>query len=241
MTPWRLDVVDEIGSTSDALIERAGLGAKHGDALLARRQTRGRGRHGRRWQAPSGNLAISVLLRPGWLAAEVGHAVFVAGLALHETLQDSVSGGQILSLKWPNDLLLDGIKLGGILVEAATNARGDVDWLVIGFGVNLAHAPVLEGRCTACIARPGAQPPDSEETARELLARLDRWMGILSDDGFGAVRTAWLQRAHPIGTPLIVGDRTGYFAGLSEAGHLLLGSGDSVDIIRTGDVIVADV
>ena len=237
---WRWEVVDEIGSTSDALIERAIAGETDRTALLARRQSKGRGRRGRRWEGPVGNLALSVLLRPRWRSGEVGQAVFVAGLAMGEALQGSVTDGRRLMLKWPNDVLLDGDKLGGILVESALDETGLLDWLVIGFGANLARAPELADRRAACLAECAEPLPAAEAVGRAVVERLDHWFARLERDGFGAVRAAWMERAHAAGTPVVVSGCHGRFAGLSEAGHLLLDVGDGVEVFSAGDVVLAD-
>ena len=237
---WRFEVVDEIGSTSDALIERAGAGEAGRLALLARRQTRGRGSRGRSWVGPdAGNLAMSVLLRPGGGPADVGPFVFLAGLALRGALQAWVTDGTSLALKWPNDVLIGDRKVGGVLVETAGGADGRTDWMVIGFGANLLVAPTVLGRGTGCLAEIADPVPDVETLGRGLLAQWDEWFGRFMSDGFEAVRSAWLQVAHPAGTLLAVGGVEGRFAGLSEVGELLLRSGGTITRIRTGDVMLA--
>jgi BirA family biotin operon repressor/biotin-[acetyl-CoA-carboxylase] ligase len=237
---WRFEVADEIGSTSDALIERAGSGEAGRLALLARRQTRARGSRGRSWsEPPSGNLAMSVLLRPEWMPQDVGRCVFAAGLAFRAALQAWVTNGASLALKWPNDVLLEGRKLGGVLLETACGADGRTEWMVIGFGANLLTAPVVPGRRTACLAECAGLLPDAEALGAGLLAQLDGWFGKLMDEGFETVRSAWLEVAHPAGTLLTVGGVEGRFAGVSAMGELLFRSGETVTRVRTGDVMLA--
>ena len=230
-----LEIVDEIGSTSDALRRRAE--AEAGEvALLARRQTGGRGRLGRRWETIEGNLHLSVLLRPGPLRWP-GHWSLLAGVALAETVAPFLPDVSGLRLKWPNDLMLGEGKLAGILAEAG---QGRSPWLVIGFGVNLAGAPSDLGRPTSCLAA-HTSPPAPEAFAPLLLAALQSWRQRYGTEGFDPVRTAWLERAPPLGTKLTLtstptlnpgplppageGDDApleGRFAGLSDAGALLL-------------------
>lgn len=236
--PWRLEVVDEIGSTSDVLIERAIEGGGE-QALMALRQLRGRGRHGRRWDAPPGNLALSVLLRPDLVSDEAGRTVLVAGLAMREALQAYVTDGRRLMLKWPNDVLLDGAKLGGILVESALNGQNRVEWLVIGFGANLAKAPVIDRR-TACLADCADPLPSAEMVARALLGRLDEWFAIERRSGFEAVRSAWMRVGHRPGTPVVASGREGRFAGLSGTGHLLLDVNGVIETVSAGEVALLD-
>ena len=233
---WRLEIVDEIGSTSDSLIERAAMGEAPRLGLLARRQTQGRGRRGTIWEAPRGNLSMSILLRPDWAADEVGRVTLLAGLAMRDALQTYSDRGSLV-LKWPNDILLnDGGKLAGILVESAVTAAGRVEWLVIGFGANLAQAPSLTDRRTACLVISGP-PPDPESIARLILARFDDWLGLMDRDGFAAIRTAWMEHAHPIGTALTADGYPGRFAGLSSDGHLLLDAAGGLQVVRTADVV----
>ena len=237
---WRLEVVDEIGSTSDALIGRAGAGEVGRMAMLARRQTRARGSRGRSWvEPPAGNLAMSVLLRPDWGSDEVGACVFAAGLALHGALLGWAEAEARLTLKWPNDVLLGGRKLGGVLVETGRQGTARVDWVVIGFGANLLSAPLVPGRATACLAECAARSPDAGAVGQAVLGALDRWLMVLEGEGFEAVRDAWLAVAHPAGTLLTVGGVEGRFEGLTPRGELLLRSGGSVAAIRTGDVMLA--
>ena len=232
---WRLEVHDELPSTSDTAIGRAEAGEAAGLAVMARRQTRARGSRGRSWvEPPAGNLALSVLLRPGSPTANSEQAVFRAALTLIEAL-DPFSGSASLTLKWPNDVLLDGRKLAGILVESS--AVGErLNWLVVGFGANLAASPVLPpGRAApACLVEGGGSLVAPEIVAARLLQRLGHWLGV----AFADVRTAWLARAHPFGTPLVVDGVVGRFAGLSDGGALLFESASSGRrAVATGEVV----
>src|SRR5262249_44954066 len=157
-------------STSELCRALAEASEPEGAAALARRQTHGRGSRGRRWQAPPGNLSISVLLRPREPARDAGQWSLLASVALAEALSTVVPDPTRLTLKWPNDLLLDGRKLAGILVDSAADADARLAWLVIGIGVNLAAKPELPGRPAACIADV-APAPAPEEVAKVLLAR----------------------------------------------------------------------
>ena len=227
---WRLEVHDELPSTSDEVIRRAEASEPAGLAVLARRQTKARGSRGRSWtEPPAGNLAVSVLLRPAQHVARGGQAVFRAALALIEAL-DVHAGAATLTLKWPNDVLLAERKLAGILVESA--AAGDrLAWMVIGFGANLRARPVLPGAVeAACLADGGAAPVPPEQVARYLLERLDHWWA----QDFASVRGAWLGRAHPIGAPLVVDGRAGCFAGISDIGALLLAASDGRREVASG-------
>ena len=226
-------ILDQTGSTNADLLA-LGREAREGDWLVARRQIAGRGRAGRQWEDGAGNFMGStvVILRPGDPLPQT--LALVTGLAVAEAV-GAVPGAPEVMLKWPNDLLVGGAKLAGILLERAG------DSVVIGVGVNLLRAPDVPGRKTVSLADHGA-PIDPGEFA-DLLAdcfasALARWRG----GGWDDLRAAWLARAHPIGTALSVNDRdgqpiTGTFAGLGSDGAALLCLADGTTRpIHAGDV-----
>jgi BirA family biotin operon repressor/biotin-[acetyl-CoA-carboxylase] ligase len=227
-------VYDSLPSTSDELIARARMGAPEA-AVLALRQTAGRGTRGRQWHDGAGNLMLSVLLRPDTPVKHAGYWSLLAGLATIEALSAFSADPARLQLKWPNDVLQDGIKLAGVLTESSA-ASGRLEWLVIGIGANLAQAPVLDDRRTAVLAEPIAPAI----AAAAIVERLGLWRGRLADDGFEPARQAWLARAHPVGTALSVtlpsGRRNGRFVGISPAGGLLLACETETLTILTGEV-----
>jgi BirA family transcriptional regulator, biotin operon repressor / biotin---[acetyl-CoA-carboxylase] ligase len=200
-------------------------------AVLALRQSAGRGSRGRLWQAPEGNLNLSVLKR---LAAEAGMFALLAGVAVAEAVEALTQ--LVVTLKWPNDVLLKRAKLAGILIDAAPAGAG-LDWLVIGIGMNLREAPRIEGRKTTALGS-HAREVSPEIMANAVLARLSHWQDAPS----AAIMTAWMSRAHAIGTPIEVqaGGQllSGSFAGLSPAGELLLQCENRIETISTGEVLL---
>ncbi|MCC2975850.1 biotin--[acetyl-CoA-carboxylase] ligase [Sphingomonas sp. PL-96] len=232
-------VVAETGSTNADLLALAGAGAvSEGLWLRAERQTAGRGRLGRAWVSPTGNLYAStvVRLRPSDPAAAT--LAFVAAVALEEAVRVHLPKARGLALKWPNDLLIAGAKLSGMLLERAG------DMVVLGIGLNLAHHPDLADRLTTSLAAHGAEvAPDAFlETLAEGFARwLARWRG----EGLAPVRQRWLERAHPIGTALTARlpdgrGVTGLFHGLDADGALLLRLADGTrHVMHAGDVLLA--
>ncbi len=233
---WRLAVHSALPSTADLVSRAATAGEAEGLAVLALRQTAGRGRAGRTWSSPSGNVYLSVLLRPHTPAREAGRWSLLAGVALAEAAGALLADPARLTLKWPNDLLLDGAKCAGILAESALAADGVLDWLALGFGVNLAQAPVLPERPTAHLA--AAEAP--EAFAGRLLARLSHWRDLVLTVGFAPVRLAWQALSAPPGTPLRVRQGAGFveglYAGLAEDGSLLLHTEDTTRRIIAGEV-----
>ena len=242
MTPpegWRLELHEELASTSDHLISRAEKGEPGCLAILARRQAAGRGRSGRSWDSPPGNLYLSVLLRPSGPVREAAQWGLLAGVALVEAARELDPEPATLRLKWPNDLLRGGAKCAGILAESSLGPDGMTAWLVLGFGVNLAAAPALPDRATTCLGR--AEPP--EAFAARLLRRLDHWCAVRRHAGFAPVREAW-EAAGPVRGQVILArvgaERiAGGFAGLGEDGSLRLETAGGLRSIAGGEVLEA--
>ena len=207
-----------------------------GDWLIARFQDAGRGRQGREWASLTGNFLGSTLVRLGPGDPPPQTLSLGAGLALIEAVSIAVPGldqpnAPPLMLKWPNDLLLDGRKLAGILLERSG------DRIVVGFGVNLAAAPDLDGRAAASLE--GAVTPES--FAPLLAASFARLLARWRSGDPAAVSEAWLARAHPLGAPLTVHTSAddslgGTFDGLEPDGALRLRTGEGVRVVRAGDV-----
>lgn len=205
--------------------------AVEGDWLVALEQLAGRGRQGRSWVSADGNFFGSTLVALGGGDPPAHSLSLAAGLALVEAI-DVALPAQPLMLKWPNDVMLLGRKLAGILLERSA------DRVAVGFGVNLAVAPDLGERFTAALGariRPEAFAP-------LLAASFSRLLGLWRQSGPGLLAQAWMVRAHPLGTRLAVhGSRqdsvSGRFDGLEPDGALRLRRDDGVlDIIRAGDV-----
>lgn len=228
---WRLECHEELGSTSDHLLSRAEAGEAEGLAVLARRQTAGRGRDGRVWRGEAGNLHISLLLRPGGPARAAPQWGLLAAVALHDTL--SAFSPAPLTLKWPNDVMQGEAKLAGMLCESSTDAAGQIEWLVIGLGVNLAHAPAVPGRATACL--PGSPAP--EVVASRLLEHFETWRRLFLAEGFAPIRAAWEARGPALDAALVLrGGLAGGYRGLREDGSLLIAAGDRLHAVMSGEV-----
>jgi len=227
----------ETGSTNADMLDLARTGAAEGLWLRAERQTGGRGRQGRTWVSPPGNLYTSTLVRLRPTDPEPASLALVAAVALDEAVRAHLGDGAVPTLKWPNDLLLGGAKLSGILLE-----RGG-DAVVIGVGVNLAHHPRDIDRIATSLAAHGAivDPAIFQDTLAEVFAR---WLGIWRGQGLAPVRSRWLKRAHPPGTPLTarLPDDTaveGLFDGLDPSGALVLRLADGGRrVIHAADIFL---
>ncbi len=240
MTTWRLEVFEQLTSTSDFCVARAKDGEPEGLAVLAAIQTGGRGSRGRAWQSPEGNLNLSVLLRPNLRPSECGIYALLAGVAVADAVNRQLHAGTTATLKWPNDVLLDGSKFAGILIDAAPSVAL-IDWLVIGIGVNLVYAPAIAGRRTTSLSAHG-MTLTAQAATQMVLDQLSFWLEILKNAGTGSIRSAWLDRAHPIGAAIEVksakGVKDGVFAGLSDTGALLMLRSETIERIDTGEIFL---
>jgi BirA family biotin operon repressor/biotin-[acetyl-CoA-carboxylase] ligase len=238
---YRLLTVDRIGSTSEEAKRLAATGAPEGTLVWALQQTSGHGRRGRVWVSPPGNLYMSVVLRPDCAAGVAAQLGFVAALAIDDAVRRWLAPEIAVALKWPNDVLLDGAKVSGILLESELSPDGTPAWVVLGIGINLASAPDGTDYPATSLAAKG-QPHVTAGAMLETLA--DAWLAWYeewrSGEGFAAVRRAWLARAHPPGTPLRVRlereEMLGRFAGLEEDGALMLDTQSGRLRIGAGDV-----
>lgn len=205
--------------------------AREGDWLVALSQSQGRGRQGRQWAMLDGNFAGSTLVLLSRDDPAPQTLSLIAGLAVIEAVDIAVPS-RALMLKWPNDVLIDGAKLAGILLERSAER------IAVGIGVNLAAAPVIEDRATASLDC----AVTSQAFAPLLAASFARWLGRWRLGTTGEIADAWLQRGHPIGSQLSVRidaetTASGRFEGLGADGALLLRTDlGAIETIRAGDV-----
>ena len=232
--------VPETGSTNADLSARlrAGEMPLEGDWLVADRQSAGHGRQGRDWFDGAGNFMGStvVRLRPADPAPQT--LALVAGLAVHEAISACLPTPHRAMLKWPNDVMIDGAKLAGILLER------EGDTVIVGIGVNLASAPALPDRQAIALSAFGS-PPERDafaaELARLFALEIERWR----NSGLAPIIARWLDAAHPSGTPLKVSEPgqaalNGVFAGLSVDGALQLRLDDGTTrAIHAGETQIA--
>ena len=194
--------------------------------LTAGVQTQGRGRSGRSWASAGECLAATLLLTPRCALTDLPHLSLVAGVATHDAIAGALPCEKRVQcrLKWPNDVLIEGAKAAGILVESTIFGLDPV--VVIGTGINVGRAPAIGDRAVTSLRNHGSEA-DVATVEKALAAALAHWIRVWADGtGFAAVRTAWLSRSLPLGEPLTVnsgGQRiSGRFAGLDQDGGLLL-------------------
>lgn len=244
---YRLEAHDSLDSTNAEGLRQAQGGAADRLWVWARTQSAGRGRAGRSWVSPAGNLHASLMLRLSCPLETALQLAFVSGLAAHDAVAGMVPGelARRLALKWPNDLLLGADKLGGVLLESATSAGQTGSCVVvIGTGINLAHHPDETLRPATDLSEHGLAVTPGAALER-LVKASDAWLTVWRQgEGFAAVREAWEARAIAIGQRIRVrletGDEEGVYGGIDESGALRLLSGAGTERrITAGDVFVA--
>lgn len=240
--PGGVDLIEfaEIDSTNAEARRMAEAGHKGPVWIRSDVQSAGRGRRGRSWVSPEGNLFATLLVRPNASPADAALLSFVAALAVAETLDAYVDTDRV-RLKWPNDVQLDGKKTCGTLLESAAGAGGQVDWLAVGIGINLASHPLLDDPVTTSLGEAmGSPAPPPQEALTHLARRFAAWFAIWQREGFAPVRKAWLARARGLGQPIIVNlphERLeGLMGGIDESGALLLETEGGIRRISAGEV-----
>ena len=228
-----------VGSTNAAAFEHHQSGASAPFWITADQQTAGKGRHGRLWQSPPGTLSVSLLLGDPAPLAQLPQLAYVTALAMADAVEDVTVSG-LVQLKWPNDLLIDGAKLCGILMEARGAAQGQL--VVIGAGVNCLTGPKdLPYRSTSLLEQGfRVEPAILFAAFRQAMAqRLDDWG---RGENFAAIKTAWQQRAIGIGANVTIElplgrSISGTQLGLAPDGRLRVrGSGDTEQLVSAGDL-----
>ena len=240
-------ILDETDSTNAEARRRAEAGEVGPLWITARRQSAGRGRRGRKWESESGNLASTLLLLTQKSPAEAAQLTFAASLAVADLL-DRYAPPALVTIKWPNDVLLDGRKTSGILIESGPAPSGGL-WLAVGIGVNVSQTPGGTERPATCIAEhlgQGIASAPTVDDAAKVLAEtfgvwLDRWMTL----GFQPILDAWIARTPGLHGPctarLTNETLTGTADGVEVDGSLRLKLPDgSLRVISAGDVFFGE-
>ncbi|MFD2183812.1 biotin--[acetyl-CoA-carboxylase] ligase [Rhodoplanes azumiensis] len=238
-TVLRIPVAD---STNAMLIELGRAGAVDGTVLVADEQVAGRGKGERSWfSSRDESLCVSLLLRrvPG---RDLSKTTLLAAVALHDAVTRL---GVAASIKWPNDILIGDRKVCGILAEAATTTDGDVDFVVVGFGLNVAIAaetfpPELRGIATS-LAQATGRAFDCATVLDACLDSFSTWVAILEDRGFAPIADAWRRGASTLGRRVVVSDSAVPLAGtavaLADDGALVLRDAAGHEhLVHSGDI-----
>ena len=234
----RYDSIDSTNEEARRLAETGEFGPLW---IVAREQTGGRGRRGRAWISQPGNLFATYLTALPEPAGDCAQLSFAAGLAAAETIGHFAASSHV-TLKWPNDVLLEGCKVAGILLESGnTQAQRNSRWLAVGIGINLAHFPDHTEFPAISLAAVTGSAPDPELALARLGKAWDTWYGAWREGGFAALRDAWLARAaglgQRIGARLAKSLIEGVFVTLDQDGALVLrGPDGALSRVTAGDV-----
>lgn len=230
---WQVVALAAVASTMEEARRLAHAGAADRTVVRAAEQTGGRGRLGRSWNSPPGNVYMTAILRPDVPAARAAELSIVAAVAVADAVA-RFGGG--VALKWPNDVLLNGGKVAGVLLEAVTEGMA-LSAVLVGIGINVAARPELPDRKTARI-----EGVDADAVFAAILETLDARCRQWRREGLSGIRSAWLAQGPAIGDPITIyqaGERLdGRFAGLDQDGALVLGLADgSTRRIASGEVM----
>jgi BirA family biotin operon repressor/biotin-[acetyl-CoA-carboxylase] ligase len=237
--PLHLIELQTVGSTNDHAKQLAKNAYPAGTVVWAQTQTAGRGRQGNIWESFSGNLFMSMILRPKMNISKVGQLSFLTAVAVVTVLKKHIPAPNALQLKWPNDVLLNGKKIAGILIESESRGVHHLPWAVVGIGVNVTGAPE-NGIALRDI---GVSDVESghlvEGIAREMKRLLKQW----EKDGFSAIREIWLGHAYKLGEDITARlpqeTVTGIFSGIDATGALQLKMNDeTMRLISSGEVFL---
>jgi BirA family biotin operon repressor/biotin-[acetyl-CoA-carboxylase] ligase len=239
---YTLVALDSVTSTMDEARRLAALGegeTPDGTLVWAKEQTGGKGRRGNPWDSPRGNFYISLIVRPEVPVARAAELSFVTGCAVYDTVGEVCEPGFECRLKWPNDVLVNGAKIGGLVLETSAQGTAPVDYVIIGLGVNLRSHPSDTPYPATDFAAEGQVIPDVaflEAFARHFMEWAGRWV----DDGFEPIRAQWKWRAKGIGEEITVNlpseSLSGVFQDIAEDGSLILMTDGTEKHIASGEV-----
>jgi len=223
---YRLIAREAVGSTNDEARDLIAAGAAQGAVIWAESQTAGRGRHGRDWVSPPGNLYCSIIMRPKVEQSHLSEISFVAALAVRDAITAVLPRDVAVELKWPNDVLASGRKVAGILVEAERLPDEARTALIVGVGVNIVSAPREASYPATCISAL-ARAPRVSRLLSSLVAALDRRVELWTRNGFTAIRQEWMDHAYGVGGQVTSSTGiSGTFTGLDETGAIIIAMTD---------------
>jgi BirA family biotin operon repressor/biotin-[acetyl-CoA-carboxylase] ligase len=223
--------------------------------IIAQTQTKGRGRLGRRWYSPPGNLYMTIIKRPRVPLAELSKISLVVGVAIRRVLKKYLSDDLYLALKWPNDVLVNRMKLGGILVETdsypslhhhseASPSVCDAHntFCFIGIGVNLSSSPDLTAYPSCALLDFCQEIPEIDGLAQQIASELDNLLHVWAHKGFEAIREEWLWTAYGLGKPVCARAENGFqvygrFVTLSQDGAVVVTDDIGTDhLVRSSEI-----
>ncbi len=230
-----------IDSTNMEAARKIELGAKGGLWIKAEEQSNGRGRGDRMWISKPGNLYASLIYEIGENIRDAGHLSFITALAVRDTIIECIPNKNI-KCKWPNDILVSGKKISGILLESGPNKTEGINYIIIGVGINIDHHPKLTSYEATHINEQTKQKCSHSEVFTMLAERMNYWLLFWKEKGFDPIRESWLGSAIGIGEEIIVKTMSnqliGRFVGLERDGALMLEVDGKIKTIHSGDVFL---
>ena len=219
---YRLITREVVGSTNDEARALIAAGAAQGAVVWAESQTSGRGRHGRDWISPPGNLYCSITLRPPVEQIRLSEIAFVVALAVRDAVVGCVPPDVPVELKWPNDVLVQGRKVAGILIEAEKLPDEARTALIVGIGINIVSAPRETTHPATCLSAV-TRAPRVTRLLSAVVAALDRRVAAWTRSGFSAIRREWMEHAYKVGGQVTASSGvSGTFAGLDDTGAIII-------------------
>ena len=236
----KLDKVNSTNTEAKIYAQKGEEIGPHGTLIWALQQTQGRGRLGKHWDSPLGNLYSSLILRPDISLKNAAQIGFVAALAIYDALGNIGPPGHQIHCKWPNDILLNGKKVAGILLESESQMDEKLlDWLILGVGINVEYHPNNTALASTSIRGEG-WTNSVEETLQAFCRSFLSWSNRWIEDGFEEIRKNWLWRSIGKGEKLKVNingkTETGIFHDLADDGALLLSKNSEVLRVTAGEV-----
>lgn len=219
---WKIQTYQEVESTQSLVHEAAAQGLEEGVVVQSMIQLSGKGRRGNQWISPVGNLYLSLLLRPECSIQEAGQISFVVAVAASAALDEYIDTDKhVKTVKWPNDILIDGLKISGILLESGMIGRS-LDYMVVGIGMNIFNKPEL-AMALNDIAK---EPVYINKVRDHFLDRLSYYYELWQEKGFAPILELWLNQAHGLDQPMTARlpntEFKGVFKTVNEDGALIL-------------------
>lgn len=239
---WQIQTYQEVESTQDLIHEAAAQGLPEGVAVQSMIQLGGKGRRGNKWVSPVGNLYLSLLLRPECGVQEAGQISFVIAVAASAMLEGYIDPTKhVKTLKWPNDILIDGLKLSGILLESGMMGP-HLDYIAVGMGMNIFNKPEL----ATCLNDVAGEPVYINKIRDNFLEKLAHFYGVWQEKGFAPILELWLKQAHGVDAPMTARlpneEFKGVFKTVRDDGALVLEMPDGSDkTIHAAEVYFGEV
>ena len=238
---FELVYLERVDSTNEKAKRRAQEGAAHGTVIWARAQSAGKGRRGRTWISEPGNLYCSIVLKPDCSLAQAAQVSFVIANSIALAVDEILETEAKIQCKWPNDVLINGKKTAGVLLETVLSKNNNLEALIAGIGINIMHHPSGTEFPASHLYEHGVQLIAVEALLEKVCKYVAREYETWRSRGFGAVRLKWLEKAYGIGQEIEVrmasNSLTGTFVSLDEDGALLLDVKGKKRLIHAGDVI----